>query len=314
MDAKKLESGFSYFEQSDLQSLGIGEAIVRIGSSNSDFNLNTFPLPDVDKAQSELIKHSIIEQTRLKYAQPKADVEALLTSLLPNIQKKKESISTDTEKKEIESHTIIDYKAPSVVTTNTSPLNQKEHSSLEIQKQSFLQQEEEKETLRKHRSIQEYIKTLAIQRGFVTHLEYEVKSGGRIDVVISKENLNIAFEVSVTNTIDYEVQNIKKCLEANYQYICMVSESIIHLKNINKRAKEQVDKEFFRRIKFYMPSEVSQFLDSFEKKKKTTKRVRGYRVKSNYKDIQGSEAKDKGETLKNIVLKSLGKDSKKKKK
>ena len=43
-DAKKLESGFSYFDSNDLQNLNIGEAIVRVGKNTDDFSLRTTPL------------------------------------------------------------------------------------------------------------------------------------------------------------------------------------------------------------------------------------------------------------------------------
>jgi hypothetical protein len=62
-DAKKLESGFSYFEQSDLQILERGEAIVRIGSSRNDFNIATNTLKEVTIDYSS----DIISSAREKY-------------------------------------------------------------------------------------------------------------------------------------------------------------------------------------------------------------------------------------------------------
>ena len=53
-DAKKLESGFSYFEATDLQNLGLGEAICRIEQTAYDFNLKTAPLPEPDGDETEI--------------------------------------------------------------------------------------------------------------------------------------------------------------------------------------------------------------------------------------------------------------------
>ena len=50
-DAKRLESGFSYFEQSDLQGLERGQAIMRIGNSQNDFNMQTSPLAEMNNKQ-----------------------------------------------------------------------------------------------------------------------------------------------------------------------------------------------------------------------------------------------------------------------
>ena len=80
-DAKKLESGFSYFEQSDLQNLGCGEAIMRIGTSSNDFNLNTHKLKSIETDYTNYI----ISNVRDKYAKPRAEVEELILSLLPKI-------------------------------------------------------------------------------------------------------------------------------------------------------------------------------------------------------------------------------------
>ena len=87
-DAKKLESGFSYFEASDLQNLERGEAIMRIGSNSNDFNIKTNLLPEVVEDFSDII----ISSVRANYGTPKAEVEKILISMLPSFKtiKKKE--------------------------------------------------------------------------------------------------------------------------------------------------------------------------------------------------------------------------------
>ncbi len=315
-DAKRLEQGFSYFQQDDLQSLRIGQAIMRIGSANNDCNISTFPLPNFDTETAQSIKSTIVQNTRSNYAKPKVEIDELLKELLPkvgNVKRKKDSAQENIvseikqEEKEIPSTPTI-IKSIEIPQTHIH----EDTSEIETQKNTYLKQEEEKETIRRHRSIQDYIKTLASPRGFLTSIEHETDDGGRVDALLIKDTLSIACEVSVTNSIDYEVQNIQKCILAGYSHICMVSESNIHLKNIKKRTKEHISKEAFKKVRFMPPQEIAKFLDSFEKKKQK-KRVRGYRVKSNYTDVQGNDAKDKGSTLKNILLKSLKKGSKKKK-
>ena len=101
VDAKRLESGFTYFEQDDLQSLGIGQAIMRVGSSSDDFNISTFPLPEA-KINAEVNRDSIVAYTRNSYCKPKAELDELLASLLPKQTPKKAKSKAETSEPKIE--------------------------------------------------------------------------------------------------------------------------------------------------------------------------------------------------------------------
>jgi len=307
-DAKRLESGFSYFEQSDLQNLGIGQAIARVGSSQHDFNLRTFPLVKTDE-YSHAVREYIIENTREKYAMPKSEVEDILRSLLPNIQKGTHKKDTEEAIQESKRNTNTDEKEDSTTEENTA---KKPQSDFDKQKAEYLKQEEKKETVRRHRDLQNYIKTMASQRGFKSSIEHQIESGERIDVSLSKDAFQIAIEISVTNSIDYEVSNIMKCLKSDHSHVCMISESSIHLKNIKKRLKENISNAEYKKVKFLSPEEFPNYLDNIEpKRKKKTKRIRGYRVKTNQVDIQSKDAEEKSNTLKDIVLNTFKKRKKK---
>jgi hypothetical protein len=77
-DARKLESGFSSFEASDLQNLSIGEAVCRVERAEFDFNLHTPPLPAMDAEQGDKVRRQVIVLSREKYAVPREAVEAQL--------------------------------------------------------------------------------------------------------------------------------------------------------------------------------------------------------------------------------------------
>jgi|GEM_PF-185753 len=77
-DARELERGFAHFDAQGLQSLGRGQAIVRIERSDVDFNLSVPLLPTADLAQAALSRDSVIEASRLRYATKRADIEAEL--------------------------------------------------------------------------------------------------------------------------------------------------------------------------------------------------------------------------------------------
>jgi len=297
-DAKRLESGFSYFEQSDLQNLGRGEAIVRIGSSNNDFNLQTSPLSISKMDYSD----NIIANVRSKYGTPRAEVEELLLSLLPKIsiqQKKKEDIPIA---KTILVEPVESISKEEIEEDKLLP------SDLEKQKEAYLKETEKEEQEQAHRTIQNYIISVGQQRGFAVHLETETDSGGRIDVTLKKDTTEIAVEISVTNTIDYEVKNIQKCVKDGYQKVFMISESKVHLNNIKKRTKGSFQSVDFKKVKFGSPAQFLTYLNSFEKKpKEKVKRIRGYRVKANQVDLNDSDAKTRNNKIQDIILRSVKK-------
>ncbi len=294
-DAKRLESGFSYFEQPDLQSLGTGEAIMRVGSSSDDFNISTFPLKEVGDS-AEANKDFIITNTRNHYASKKEDIEELLISMLPKNKRK--------TKKELRlSEPVVELEPKVEVIQEEDTIPEKKETPLEQEKQRILKKEEERESESKHRAIQNYVLSLGQQRNFITQLEVPTADGGRIDVVLKRDKLKIAVEVSVTNTTDYELQNITKCLREDMSHVFLISESKVHLTNIKKKAKEKLDTLMYKKIGFGTPAQFLTFLGKFDTKpKKTIKHVRGYRVKSNYKDIGNSDAHSRNQKIQDIIL------------
>lgn len=304
-DAKRLESSFSYYEQKDLQSLERGQIIMRIGSSNNDFNLTTKPLKDITTDYSS----EIISRVRKQYAKPKEEVELLLISMLPNVSLQKNK----TQQKEIEKSVEDKASQSELLIPNSDEDITKTQTNLQKQKDLYLEKIEKEEQEDVHRSIQNYVLTIGQQRGFIAELETETKQGGRIDVTLRKDDISIAVEVSVTNTIDYEVKNILKCLNANFAIVYMISESKVHLSNIKKNSKEELSDIDFKKIKFGTPAQFLTYMNSFVKKpKQQTKRIRGYRVKSIYKDISEEESEKSKEKIERIILKSTKKTPKNK--
>ena len=310
VDAKRLESGFSYFEQDDLQSLGIGQAIMRVGSSSDDFNISTFPLHRV-QANQKANRDDIIENTRNKYAKPKAALDELLASLLPKQRPKKAKQKREIAEPKIEKIVkpiIIEDKKSEVKQTivETKPPQKSEHSEpnddLEARKEKYLQQAEEQEVIRQHRSIQNYVRSMALQRGFKATLEDSTLNGGKVDVSLLKDDIRIAIEISVTNRVKYEVQNIQKCLDDNYSLVYMISEDEKHLGKIKEQVLTSISKKQHSKIHFFKPEELQLYLDALIQPKSKVKRVRGYRVKVDYKTDNDT---NKQSSITNIIMKAL---------
>lgn len=280
-DAKRLESGFSYFEQSDLQSLGRGEVIMRIGSSTNDFNLNTYPLSESKTHTSK----DIIANVRNTYASPRADVEAHLIAMLPsqNVTPKKVKKVVEQEKQKEE---LVEDKVMAEETSE-EPSN---NSISEKQRQQLVQQENESIETRAHTYLQSIIKKLGQDRNYKATKEYPTKDGGRIDMVLERDGLKIAFEISETNKPAYEVKNIKKCLKAGCIPVVMVSKNKNHLKSIEKLANKELSEKDKVLIQYLQPDDISNFLDDFVlQPTKNEEVIKGFRIITEYDDEEKSK-------------------------
>lgn len=312
-DAKRLESGFSYFEHSDLQSLNVGQAIMRIGSSQNDFNLQTFPFTEV-KPSANTIKEYIVERTRNSYAKPRKKVEAILLNLLP---KGKLPTSKKTSKEAIEKeHNLSEKLANEPISNPVNSQIAKEDklaetientTPFETQKQEYLDSQIEKERSRKHENLQNYVKAISEQQGFKSVIEETLDNDTRVDVGLTKDKVRIAVEISVTNSSEYELQNIQKCIDANYDRIIMISDNNTHLANIESKALNSIPKKYHSKIHFISSNAFAEKLNRLAPQKKIVeKRVKGYRVKTSYNQKPMESLKK--DSLGQIILKSLRKN------
>lgn len=289
-DAKRLESGFSYFEQSDLQNLERGEAIIRIGSSNNDFSLTTFPLSE------NLEDHSgtIIKNVRLKYATAREEIEELLVSLLPKIASRPRTKHKDitTNKNEPQNERIEEKDAEifhSIISENKrTQLIASENESLEI---------------RAHTYLQSIIKKLGQDRNFIATIESPTNDGGRIDILLERDGMKIGFEISETNKSTYEVENIKKCLKAGCIPVVMVSKNKKHLNAIEKLASEKLSKKDMQFVQFIQPDTIAPLLDSYmTQPQKNEEMVKGFRVVTEFEQSDNEQIKGIKSKLKRIFM------------
>ena len=263
-DAKKLESGFSSFDSNDLQNLNIGEAVARVGKNTDDFSLRTFQLKPIETNDNRQV---IIKNTREKYSKRISEIEEESNGNVSDIEEQKQ-----VKKEEIPEPT---EKVP------------KEKPNLEVKGKEYLESIVEKEEIREHRYLQTFIKKIAEQRGFKTSIEEEVENG-RIDVALIKDSIKIACEIAVSNSVEYEVKNILKCLNAGYSLICVISKNDKHLEKIKERTEAEIKNQ--SEIRFFDPDQITDFLDSFTQiEEKEVKRIRGYRVKVNYRAVDPIE-------------------------
>ena len=288
-DAKKLEAGFSYFEQSDLQSLDRGEVIMRIGSNTNDFNLTTKNLSDINLDYSD----TIIQSVREEYATSKAAVEELLIAMLPSQNKAliKEKV-TQPKNKESKSKEKIITSEPKVK-ENEEKLIKESKSISETEKEKIIAAENESTDIRAHTYLQSMIKKLGQDRNYKTTVEYPTKDGGRIDIVLEQNGMKIGVEISETNKPPYEVQNIKKCLKDGCIPVIMVSKNRNHLNAIQKLADKELSKKDRNLVQFIQPDEISNLLDEFAVlPQKQEEVIKGFRIVTEFENDDSSQMKN----------------------
>ena len=100
-----------------------------------------------------------------------------------------------------------------------------------------------------------------------------------MDVSLVKGDLKIACEIAVSNSVEYEVKNIEKCLNAGYSFVCVVSKDENHLERIKERSSEISGNE---KVRWFKVDQLIEFLDSLSVEKNPVERIRGYRVSVNY--------------------------------
>ncbi len=280
-DARKLADGFTHFEVNDLQQLQTGQAIMRVGGANNDWNLTTPLIESIEASVYNEKRKEIVTQSRNQYGQRKEDIEEILNK----------SFGQSSEEVKIQKR----EKPKTAITQKPQELIIREEESNEVSeevKNELIEREEESKTIREHRYTQQIIKKLGQERGFQANIEKETKTGGRVDVVLQRNKLMIAFEVSVTNKADYEVKNIKKCIDEKVDLVVMVSNNTKHLLSIEKLAIEKIPKSKLKKVKFISPSEIPSLLDSFSHPVEMKQEViKGFRVTTNFENTTISDSK-----------------------
>lgn len=297
-DAKRFADGFSFFEAQDLQNLNTGEAIARIDRPEYDLSFTSIAPPKPENKED--LTDTIISRSREKYGTPKQEVESLL----------KES------RQEIEEYTPVEKveekkpeEKPKAQTTTprveVNPISEETQASTT---EKLVQQKEQTE----HRYLQSFIKRLAEARGYRTTLEEPTPDGkGRVDVSLERNGKRIAVEISVTTETEWEIHNIKKCINAGYNTVIECSSDKKILEKIKRKIESSGEGNLFSKVLFLDPETFVEFLNQEVTKEASTEAtVKGFRVKVEYNAVSEKDMSKKREAIAREVLNSIKKTKK----
>ena len=303
-DAKKLAEGFSSFNATDLQSLGVGEAICRVERAEHDFTLTTSPPPAVDAAIAAQRRGEIINRSRAHYAKPRAEVEVLLAAARSDMAPADEpkvvaKPRRDTEASRVEPAAPQAPAPPAAESPeHTVSPPAKKKGRLALVSPPLLGRGG-----REHKYLQHLVKRLAEDRGYRAVIEQPILSGaGSVDVSLEKGQRKIACEISVTTETEYEIDNIQKCLAGGYETVVALSNDPKTIRRLKERAAAILELETQTRIRFLQPEDLVLFLDELaagEATGETT--VRGYRVKRRYQAVSPEEAELRKQAIAQVL-------------
>jgi hypothetical protein len=241
-DAKKLAEGFSSFEARDLRNLEAGQAIARVERSDYDFNLH-IPLPEEpDQTEANVRRHEVITASRGKYARPRAEVEAA------------ERAKLDTARREPEQSTPKPIAPPFPKVAETKPIPKPaEAPKPQVEEKPGAADTDAEDG--DHTATKKLICREAEALDYTASIEELVPSGGRVDVVLRRGDRTIACEVSVTNTVEYEVANVAKCLHAGFNHVASVCRNRKKLARIQEALPATIPADQIQRVGFYAPDE-----------------------------------------------------------
>ncbi len=159
----------------------------------------------------------------------------------------------------------------------------------------------------KHRYLQSLVKELGEQQGFRAVTEAALEHGlGQVDVLLQRDGLAIAVEISVTTPVDQERENVRKCLDAGYPRVALV---LVKSKNVQTRYQsvilESLNEDERRRVSFLTPEEIPDYLAGFAAPRPEESVVRGYKVRLSHTAVTPEEAKDRRERIAKVIAKSL---------
>jgi hypothetical protein len=262
-DARELAGGFAHFDASDLQNLGVGQAIARIELSEADFNLSV-PNPEpIGEWQAAYSREAATLHSNQRYARPRSEVEAEL------LEKMRQELSATPQKAEKKVPTV--EKAPETGSEKESarttppeptppppvaetPTAQEPQPVPPVQRTVGQGRGGED-----HQLIVANLASEASRLGFRAIKECVVPDG-RIDLVIEKAHLRIAIEVAVNSNTAHELENLQKCLEPNPSFIVSVSPHENVRDNIAKAAARKFDSETLAKIRFEPPENVIEWM------------------------------------------------------
>jgi predicted TPR repeat methyltransferase len=162
----------------------------------------------------------------------------------------------------------------------------------------------------KHRYLQSLVKELAEAQGFRATIEAPAAGGaGQVDVLLEREGLSVAVEVSVSTPVEQERENVRKCLAAGYERVALVlAKSRATQGRYRALVAEGLGDEERERLSFLAPEDIPDFIAALAPAPAPSETiVKGYRVRLSHTAVSPEDARERRDRLAKLVARSLQK-------
>ncbi len=273
-DAKRLGDGFESFDAKSLTRLEKYHAIVRVEQNDFDFNL-ALRKPELPDSGGQR-KAAIIAASRKRYGTPREKVEAdLLAGLRPAAGK------TEPKQEGEPSNGGSASKPPPgdpPAPAPDAPQPSEPPHVTEIPKAAVPPTSSEAKPVvsapgvpqsprdlgrggARHKAIQKRIKEAAEALGFRGVIEWPVPGGqDSVDLWLERSGQAIACEISFTTTIDHEVGNVAKCLNAGIPKVAVICLEDERLRKISSAVSGSLGAEEAARVAYFQPDPFIVYL------------------------------------------------------
>jgi hypothetical protein len=344
LDAQVLQRELGQFGARELLDLEVGQALVRLGSTSSTFNV---AIPEVRSPRSSL-REEIKQRSRERYCRPRQEVEQSLrrsvnaadlaaqrapappvpgrgSLLVPaavnagetgaevtssGVQGRSKIPVASGVSRRREPATAVDARIPrardGLAESAGSP-----DQELAVQYRGQISDQRtparEKRGESQHRYLQSLIKRMAEDNGYRATVEQPTPNGlGRVDVSLERGGMRIACEISVASTPEQELANIEKCLRADYDRVILCSADKRTLTKVKALAAQRLQAAEREKVLLHGPEELLLYLQQEGTREVASEeRVRGYRVKVQYIPVEEAERKAKREAMSQVIIQAM---------
>lgn len=131
-----------------------------------------------------------------------------------------------------------------------------------------------------HKMLQQLAKEWGEERGFRASLEEDVLGGaGRVDVVLARDDVRIAVEVSVSSSPAEVASTAGKCVAAGFTHVVIVAAEADALRRAEQPTLDVIPAKDRNRVRFLTPDGLRSFLDGLSTTVQVQDLTAGYVVR-----------------------------------
>lgn len=322
-DARILKGDFAHYEPKDFASLKTFEAICRIERADNDFNLRVVRPDDVDEAEASERREAAISASRERYTIPRQQVEAELRERLTKDAGRADSRKTAPDRGTSSGARAVKTDLPPEPANQEAELpsagsaeEEKLGTSQVLPPGESCEVEAPKEAGRsagrgkggpEHKAFQGIIRHTAERLGFRAVLEHPVGGGNQsVDVVLTRDDLRIACEISVSTSAEHEFANLSKCLPEGFTLIALISEDAGHRERLRSMVDASLASSDAARVFSGSCEEFIGYLEALPSASAgDARRVRGFKVKRKFVELTAEERQRISEQAFNLLAEEM---------